>query len=140
MAKRSAKAAPESPQKGLFKKRRYAPGSRKGAGNPHPHPPPVEHQIKPGEVRNPGGRPKLLSDAYRAWLEKEIRLDSGELSTNAELVARGQGVSAVGGNTGAAREIRQATEGDTLHLNADDLERLSDADLNRLIDSLTRRA
>ena len=94
---------------------RYAPGSRKGAGNPHPHPPPVEHQFKLGNNANPGGRPKVLSSAYRKWLET-INVNDPEGRTNAELVARSMGLQSLKGNINAAREMRSATEGDKLKI------------------------
>lgn len=81
--------------------------------------------IKKGEVRNPGGRPKLISQAYREWLEFE---DEHGVS-NAAKVAMAQGAKAIDGDTPAAREIRQTTEGDRLMLN---LSHLTDDQLRRL--------
>jgi hypothetical protein len=64
--------------------------------------------IPKGQTRNPGGRPKMLSGAYREWLAHEDE----QGITNAAKLADAQGRLAFEGNTGAAREIRQATEGD----------------------------
>jgi len=74
----------------------------------NPKDPPKEYQFKPGQSGNPGGRPKLLSNAYREWLAEE---DENGV-TNARKVAIGQGFSAASGDTPAAKEIRQATEGE----------------------------
>ena len=108
MPKRKPKPAKSLPQKRHL---RYISGSRKGAGNPHPHPPPVEHQFKLGNNANPGGRPKVLSSAYRQWLET-INANDPEGRTNAELVARSMGLQSLKGNINAAREMRSATEGE----------------------------
>lgn len=71
-----------------------------------------------GESGNPGGRPKLASGAYLEWLGTINEVDP-QGRTNAQLMAAGQGLAAISGNTGAAREIRQATEGDTVHSTVD---------------------
>ncbi len=103
---------------------------KKNPGNPHPLLPPVEHQFKPGVSGNPGGRPRLLSDAYREYLATPDP-DTGR--TRAQDIAVAQGVEALKGETGAAKELRQATEGDTLNL-----KNLTDAGLDKLISELER--
>lgn len=65
--------------------------------------------FKPGQSGNPGGRPKLLGESYKAWLEK---YNESVQMTNAEAVASAMGLQALRGDVGAAREIRAATEGD----------------------------
>lgn len=60
---------------------------------------------------NPGGRPKSVSGAYKAWLEQ---VDEATGLTHAQLVAQAQGAKAITqADTNAAKELRQATEGDT---------------------------
>jgi len=113
MAKRSAKRAatskPNKPQIRLKKVR-----------NPNPPPPPKEYQFKPGESGNPGGRPKLLSDAYRAQLAKPMPGDA-EGRTYAEVIAWGMALAASKDNVPAAREMRQATEGERIRTWRDDV-------------------
>lgn len=84
---------------------------KKRSGNKNPILPPKEHQFAPGVSGNPGGRPKLLSDAYRARL---LEVESKTGKTYAELIAEAQVRKAHLGDVGAAREIRTATEGDRL--------------------------
>lgn len=64
-----------------------------------------------GVSGNPGGRPATLSGAYKAWLELPYAKDPS--MTNAQAIAAAQGEWALDGDATAAREIRQATEGDT---------------------------
>lgn len=69
---------------------------------------------KPGQSGNPNGRPKhkILSKAYKHMLA-QIEPDSG--MTYAELIALGQITSAIyKGNTAAAKEIADRTEGQSL--------------------------
>lgn len=63
-----------------------------------------------GVSGNPGGRPAVLGIAYTAWLEMPYEHD--ETMTNAQAIAVAQGDAALRGDVAAAREIRQATEGD----------------------------
>lgn len=70
------------------------------------------HKFAPGQSGNPSGRPKLLGESYREWLAK---LNTNGM-TNAEAVALAMGIEAMKGDVSAAREIRAATEGDTLNL------------------------
>ena len=52
----------------------------------------------------------MLGIAYTAWLEMPYEHD--ETMTNAQAIAVAQGDAALRGDVAAAREIRQATEGD----------------------------
>lgn len=63
-----------------------------------------------GVSGNPSGRPATVSGAYKAWLE--LPYDKDHTMTNAQALAVAQGHAAHTGDTQAAREIRQATEGD----------------------------
>lgn len=65
-----------------------------------------------GKSGNPGGRPKLLSEAYREWLMAE---DANGV-TNASKIAINLGFRAAVGDVQSAKEIRSATEGDKLTL------------------------
>lgn len=79
-------------------------------------------QWKPGQSGNPGGRVKNpLSNAYRLRLE-EIEPKTGK--TYAQLIAIAVASEAMKGKIEAAKELRQATEGDTLHqeINTDKIE------------------
>lgn len=89
--------------------------------------------IKPGEVRNPTGRPKLLSESYRQWL----KAPNDEGVTNAAGLAMAIGKKALKGDVGAARELRQATEGDKFVF---DLSKLSDEQLERIANGEDPRA
>lgn len=83
-----------------------------------------------GQSGNPGGRPRMLSETYTEWLNLT---DEKTGLTNAHLVAASQGEQAILGETKAAREIRQATEGDLTRIVG-----MSDADLLKFIqDKLT---
>jgi hypothetical protein len=82
-------------------------------------------RMKPGETRNPSGRPKLLSDAYREWLAHE----DDEGVTNAAKVAVKVGTVAASGDIQAARELRQSTEGDKFNF---DFTKLTDEQLERI--------
>ena len=64
----------------------------------------------PGQSGNPSGQPAVLQRAYKAWLELPYKHD--KTMTNAHALAMAQGDAALKGDTQAAREIRQATEGD----------------------------
>jgi Family of unknown function (DUF5681) len=67
-------------------------------------------QIQPGEVRNPGGRPKsrLLSDAYRVVLAD---MEKNKDRTGAELIAKSIARKAIKGDVAAAREMADRVEG-----------------------------
>lgn len=122
MAKRASKAT-QKPENRLKKPR-----------NPNPQPPPVEYQFKPGQSGNPGGRPKLLSGAYRKMLA-EVNPRDLEGRTNAELIAVAARTEALKGDVGAMREIRSATEGEKVVF---DVSKLSDSELDSRIAELER--
>ncbi len=99
------------------------------------------HRFKPGESGNPGGRPKLLADAYRKKLE-EISPNDPDGRTYAEIIAAGQVVKAIS-DTQAAREIRSATEGSRVNvfgaetaLGLSVVLQMDEAELERLIRNL----
>lgn len=90
---------------------------------------------KPGEGSpNPGGRPKSLSSAYKKMLDSkfppeliagapnlqlQIKHYAGEQDciTYADKIALSQGMAAATGDTSAARELRAATEGESINVN-----------------------
>lgn len=79
-----------------------------------------------GKSGNPGGRPKLLSDAYREWLASQD--DQGV--SNAAKVALRLGERTVNeADVSAAKELRQATEGDLIR----NLAQMTDAELDAFI-------
>ena len=101
-----------------------------------------EHGFKPGNQLSKGqGRPRTgkLSQAYRALLA-EVEPESG--LTYADLIAIGQIESAiVAGNTAAARELRESTEGklpETFNVHHR-LEDATDAELEQIIESYKER-
>lgn len=67
--------------------------------------------FEPGHSGNPGGRPKVLSEAYRAKLARIVP-DDPEGRTYAEVMADSIALEVIKGDVAAAREIRSATEGD----------------------------
>jgi hypothetical protein len=69
-----------------------------------------ETQFKPGNMANPGGRPKktLLSDASREWLEQ---IDKKTGKTNAQLAAEMVGKKLLQGSAEHYRSIGDRTEG-----------------------------
>jgi len=92
-----------------------------------PFEPGNRYGFKPGASGNPGGRPKLISGAYKLWLEQ---IDDETGLTHAQLVAQAQGQRAIiAYDTTAAKELRQATEGDTLKVFAE----MSDDELDKFI-------
>ncbi len=99
------------------KPKRKAPSTAFKPGNPW--------RIPKGQTLNPGGRPKLLSNAYREWLEHTD--DKG--TTNAAKVALAMGEQAAAGDIQAAKEFRQATEGDRLTF---DLNQATNEQLERI--------
>ena len=96
-------------------------GYRRKPFNPNPPPPPKAYQFKPGQSGNPGGRPKLLSGAYKKMLATVNERDG---RTNAELIAEAAKVESLKGDIPAMRELRQATEGDLLRF-----EKMTDDDI-----------
>jgi hypothetical protein len=68
-------------------------------------------QFQPGQSGNPGGRPKRpLTDAYDEQLSRVKERDP-QKRTYAELIADAQIKKALKGNTMAAKEIADRTEG-----------------------------
>ena len=93
-------------------KRRGGPGARRDtlfqAGNPH--------TWKKGQRGNPSGRAKgtgtkLISEAYTIRLKDSCMLPGLEDLTWAEAIALGMCMTASKGDTSAAREVRETTEG-----------------------------
>lgn len=109
MAKQSAKRAPRKSLRTEKKddKRGTNPNS---LANLNP--------FQKGVSGNPGGRPKLLSDAYREYLGTA---DEATGRTRAQDIARAQGVKAIQGDVAAAREMRSGTEGDRIRTWRDDV-------------------
>jgi hypothetical protein len=75
-----------------------------------------EKMWKKGQSGNPTGRPKgagakLISQAYVIRLEEKCELPGLEDLTWAEAIALGMAKSAARGDTPAAKEIRETTEG-----------------------------
>ena len=66
-----------------------------------------------GQSGNPGGVPKKLSDAYRKSLEE---VDENGMPNSAKIAMAQVWKATVLADTQAAREIRTATEGDTVNL------------------------
>ena len=100
-------------------KRRRGAGKQFEPGNPYRFP--------KGVSPNPGGRPKALGEAYRKWLEV---VDEKSGLSFVELVAQTLGNQAIAGDIAAAREMRQATEGDKVTLMPQrNAEELSDDEL-----------
>ena len=86
-----------------------------------------------GVSGNPGGRPKVVSKAYNAWL---AAIDPKTGMTNAEIVAEKIGAKASKGGIEAAREIRMATEGTKINVTD---ESLTDTErLDRIVALLER--
>lgn len=101
---------------------RRSDGTFKNGNNPY--------SFKPGQSGNPAGRPRtaLLSTAYKRWLGSEccdreliqaIGLDVRSTWLWADVVACGMIHAAVGGKTTAAKEMREATEGNMLSVKPD---------------------
>lgn len=129
------------------------PGGRKGGGGKRKtggsgltprdpsrplghHNPPVETAFKPGQSGNPGGRPKILSEAYKARLAAQTtnRLFPG--MTNAEVLAdKAIAKAAKNSDPSLLREIRQASEGDKVTY---DFKGMDDAKLMQTIAELQR--
>lgn len=100
---------------------------RKGKPRGKPFAKGNEYAAKPGEVRNPEGKngATTLSSGYKKVLEMQppgemrakMKAQLGyEPQTWAELIALSQVLQGAKGEVPAAREIRQATEGDTLNV------------------------
>ena len=104
MIKRAAKPKRANAQNRVKKRPRgkpFAPGN--------------SYRIKPGEAKNPGGRPKLLGESYARMLAR-VNVNDEQGRTNAELIAEAAKVEGLKGNVAAMKELRQATEGDLLLL------------------------
>jgi len=71
-----------------------------------------EWRFPKGTSGNPNGRPKVLGESYAKLLSVEDP-ETGKLI--AELVGEKMIEYAMAGDVSAARELRQATEGDIVH-------------------------
>ena len=100
-SKKTSVRTPKSDKRGKH------PNSRANLAPPFPK----------GVSGNPGGRPKLLGDSYKAMLARVNESDPHG-RTNAELIANAALVAALGGDVSAMREIRSATEGEKITLNS----------------------
>jgi hypothetical protein len=64
--------------------------------------------IKPGEVRNPHGRPRkedTMSDCIREYLAGSVNTESGEKLTRMQIAARAMYKKAIGGDSSMMREM-----------------------------------
>ena len=111
--KRAPRKAKISAQKSVKRGKRLPRGKPFASDNPYKFKSKEELGGALDPKINVGGRPKLLSGAYKEWLAEE---DARGL-TNAKRVAVSQGNRAANGFTDAAREIRSATEGENINLN-----------------------
>lgn len=109
------------------RQRRIAADKPKGKPRGKPFEPGNAHAFKPGESGNPAGfnGAKTLSAAYRKLLALQPKADIAQRLyealgylplTTAEAIAMSQIAGATRGKVDAAKEIRQATEGDTLNV------------------------
>lgn len=98
------KTAKKKTKKSTPQNRGRTGGKRRGGT------PPVEHQFKPGQSGNPGGRPKtkLITQAYQEILE---RVDEMSGKTFAEIIAEVVVQEAKSKNLPAVKEITDRTEG-----------------------------
>lgn len=76
------------------------------------------HKFAPGVSGNPSGRPKLLGESYKEWLATVNEQDL-QKRTNAQMGAVAIGLEMLKGDVSAAREIRAATEGESLKLSGE---------------------
>lgn len=99
-----AKQSKKKTKKSTPQNRGRTGGKRRGGT------PPVEHQFKPGQSGNPGGRPKskLITRAYQEILE---RVDEKSGKTFAEIIAEVVVLAAKDKNLPAVKEITDRTEG-----------------------------
>lgn len=100
MKKRSGKVVTRLPIRVKKKRPRGAPFQ---PGNPW--------RFQKGVSGNPGGRRRLI-DAYQ---ESLATVDPVTSKTIAQLISQKMCELAIAGDIAAARELRQATEGDTVH-------------------------
>jgi hypothetical protein len=115
---RKATAPPEGKDAPSGGKRRKD-GTFIGGDNPY--------AFKKGQSGNPSGRPKVahLSTAYKRKLA-EVCPHDPEGRTWAEVISEGMCIAALNGKAIAAKEIRQATEGDLLRTSIDWKQMLTD--------------
>jgi hypothetical protein len=106
-------------------------GKKKGKPRGRPTPENLKPPWKPGESGNPAGRPRdTVKDAHIYWLKRPVfkkaaRELAGEIGvdisddgiTNADALAIRTIASGIAGDIQAAKEVRQATEGDTVNAN-----------------------
>ena len=103
-SKKTSVRTPKSDKRGKH------PNSRANLAPPFPK----------GVSGNPGGRPRLLGDSYKAMLARVNESDP-QGRTNAELIANAALIAALGGDVSAMREIRSATEGERIRTWRDEI-------------------
>jgi hypothetical protein len=82
--------------------------AKKPRGKGRPFLPGNKAGFQPGESGNPGGRPKMLMDAYKEKLAEQV--ESQPEVTYAQAIARAVVILALNGNLQAVSELRSATE------------------------------
>jgi len=99
--------ATKSPQffQALLPRRKQQPRGK-------PFEPGNEWRFPTGATKNPGGRPKRLGESLVKLLEQE---DPATKKSMAELLGEKMIEDAMNGSTADRREIRLATEGETIH-------------------------
>lgn len=122
MAKRKAKqpqnAPPVSAQNSAKRAKKNPRGKPFTSENPYKFQSKAENGGEIDPRINVGGRPKGMSDAYKEWLSL-VQESDPQKRTNAQLGAVAIGLEMLKGDVSAAREIRAATEGESLKLSGE---------------------